>query len=172
MIAHITLKYTGPIPGMNMTKREWREKIVKPAFRRGGIHWHRRIRPQKFTARGGRKYGYGDRKGMGSNPDPYGFKASYSGRKLEAFGHTLPLVFTGHSMQLTEIRDVRLLGDASVKVVLHSPGFNRKNPHSKINMRDELTRISIDDQRSLVKLIDDRMGHQLGRIRRTKTVKK
>ncbi len=172
MIALIEIKYTGPVPGMNLGKREWRDLVLKPSFKKAGAFWHKRLRPKKFTARGAREYGYGDRKGTGSNPDPHGFKKSYTGRKLRKFGHTLPLVLTGHSMALTQIRDVRTIGDGTTKVVLHSPGFNRRNPHSKINMRDEVTRISIPDQNTLVRVINDRMEYQLTQIRRTRTVKK
>lgn len=87
---------------------------------------------------------------------------------MAKFGHTLPLVYSGQSQTLTRMRDVRATS-RGCRVVLRSPGFNRRNRFSKIDMRAELTAVSVADRRSAEQTIDATMEQQIRQIADTET---
>lgn len=141
----ITFREQGPTPrGMARHLR----RVEKMMWQNLGEFWHKTMRPKHFTHAGAREYGYRPRKGERGNPHPKGFARSYTGRKLKKFGHTLPMVFTGESRSLTGIRDVRATSKGT-RVVMRARGLNRRNRHSNINMREEMTRISILEKKQL-----------------------
>lgn len=163
----LELKKRGPTPGV--TKRAM-NKILRTAFRVAGQYWHREFRPRHFTHAGARLYGYSPRAGAPGREDPYGWNRSYQGRKAKKYHHTLPLVYSGESRDLTEIQDIRATSKG-VRVVLHSRGFNRRAKNSPVRMADEMTRVAISERRILIRVMDGSIDSQLRTMRGT-TVKR
>ena len=157
----IRWKDDGPTPrGM---KREL-NAIKKIAFEQLGIWWHTTMRPKHFTHQGAKEYGYSPRKGERGSKGGGRFRSSYTGRKLRKFGHTLPLVYTGESRALTRIRNVRATS-TGVRVIMRAPTLNRQNRNSQVNMREELTRVSIREHNELDRLMGRIMERRLQAVR-------
>lgn len=99
--------------------------------------------PSRFTEAHAREAGYVRRKGELLPPGSKAFKRSYTGRKLQKYGHTLPLVASG------ETRD-NILSGVSAKatsggVRIRFPAarkFNYRHPKSQIRMNEEFRRIT------------------------------
>lgn len=159
MIGSIHITYKGLVPkGMKGAIA----KFQKAAFGVIGIMWHRQFRPRHFTHEGSRLYGYTARKG--ARGSAVKFKGSYTARKLKAFGHTNPLVFSGLSLRLSKIRDVRATRHGN-RVILPT-GFNRRNPHSNIDMRAEVTAVVRSEEVKLTKRFDGSLQQQIDRYRK------
>lgn len=152
-----------------ITKRDF-QGIHRVSYRATGHHWHVRYADKHFTRQGAQEYGYEPRKGEPGNPDPFGFKSSYTGRKFREKGHTNPLEFSGLSRQLARIRDVRATAKGG-RIVIHARGLNRKNPHSNINMREEMTEISSNEERAMLDVFRRTQLRGIKRIRRTKKIR-
>lgn len=152
MIGGIVIKTDGPTPGVLAKERR---RIQKASFFKIGTHWHRAYLPLHFKNAAMTRYPgvYQPRQGQRGNEHPKGFNRSYTGRKLRRFGHTLPLVYTGESRRLANIRDVRATSNGS-RVVIHARKFNFKNPHSRINMREEITVINAAEENDLGGVFD------------------
>jgi hypothetical protein len=175
MPAEFKITYTLAVPELllDYRKSQWAwNKIIKETWHKQGIFWHGKFRQKHFTHAGAKEYGYLPRAGQTGNKRK-NFWASYTGRKQKTMGHTLPLVWSGESMNLTKIRVIRAKAtrtESFCHVVLRSPGFNRKHPDSDINMRDEVTRVSTSEQRTIVDQFFDEIGDRLNRLRGRKTV--
>lgn len=160
---NIDIKYTGH----PLTKSAFNE-MKRETFREMGELWHREMRPKHFTHAGAREYGYAPRKGEAGNRHRKGFKRSYTGIKLRLVGHTRPLEFSGEGRRLSRIQDIRVTSKR-VRVILPRK-FNFRNPHSRVNMREELTTISEREERELVAAADRDIGRRLAAWRpRTRT---
>lgn len=138
----ITITKTGPTP--KLVQREL-NNINREAARTMGQVWSTRFREHHFTNAASAEYGYTPRQGEAGRPGRRGFKRSYTGRKLAKFGHTRPLEKTGDSRALT--RNPRIVAtatrsEAKVRVIMNSPGFNRRYAGSPIDMRKELTTVT------------------------------
>lgn len=171
MIGSIRIKYTGAVPGVTLGRRELnREK--KGSWHHTGTYWHQKFRKKHFTKAGAKEYGYIARKGEKMAKGSKAYKRSYTGQKERKFGHTRPLEFSGLSRQLTRIRDVRAFSK-KVRVVLHSRTFNRRHRKSQINMREEMTRVSMAEAHTLVGQFDGDFGRRLSQFRgsHTETIK-
>lgn len=162
---YLTVKYTGAVPGI---ARKLLPGIKKTAYGAAGVDWHRTARPKHFTKAGASEYGYAPRKGEAGNPHRGGFRRSYTGQKLAKMGHTRPLVYTGQSMALTRLRDVRATSTGA-RVVMNAPGLNRRNPASKVNPRAELTALSDADRDRAARTIDQSMDASFKAITTTET---
>jgi len=154
MLLKSTIDYKGRV-----TKRVF-NGFLKAAYAFCGAMWHKEMLPKHFTQSGAREYGYLPRKGEPGNPHRKGFWASYTGRKLREKGHRRPLEWSGQSRRLTRIRDVRATSKGA-KVMTHARGFNRRNPHSQINMHQELGRVSWADEKQIGWWFDNRLEHQI-----------
>ncbi len=172
MIGEIRVRYSGAVPGI--VAREL-NRIKKAAWIAVGIFWHgsSRMRAGHFTVAGGRRHGYLPRKGQEL---PFGTKKfwrSYAGQKQRLVGHQRPLLFSGDSLRASRIQKVKATATnkkSKCKVIL-PPGFNRRHPASKINMRAEVTHITIDEARKLVKKFDGGVDKGIKAIRKTQTKK-
>lgn len=177
MPAEFKIEYIGVVPELllDMRKAKWSwARIVKAAWFKAGCFWHSELREKHFTHAGAREYGYLPRAGETGNTRKK-FWASYTGRKQRIMGHTLPLVWSGESMNLTKIRKIRTKAEgfltySGCEVILPSPGFNRRNPHSHINMREEVTAISQRDASTVVRGFEGEVNRRLNAIRGRKTV--
>lgn len=159
MVMNLKMKWRGPTP--RITKKRFNE-LIKAANRDMGIYWWRMMRPKHFTHAGAREYGYTPRKGERGGGRP--FRGSYTAKKLRAFGHTKPLVFTGTSQKLAGIRDVRATFKKT-RVVIHARALNFRSAGSQVDMRAEMTAISAKEATTLMKVKRDSLMARLRRIR-------
>lgn len=148
----ITVIEQGATPGV--LKKHW-NTLVKACWEALGSHWHARMREKHFTHAGATEYGYDKRQGERGSQSGLGFRSSYTGRKLRRFGHTLPLVWSGASRTLSQIRNVRTTRDG-VKVVMNTPTLNfRKGKLGKgKTMREEMTTVSAREEVELAGVWD------------------
>lgn len=166
-----TLIKVGPVP--SVLKREL-NNCHRDAMANNGRHWNRAYREKHFTNAGASEYGYTPRDGERGRPNPGGFKRSYTGRKLRVQGHSRPLEFSGESRRRT--RNPRIVatakkGEAAVRVVMNSPGLNRRYSGSPINMRDEMTRITAGESQQITIVTSQFLRRRYAEIS-TRTVKR
>lgn len=158
------VRYEGPVPGsLNLSQRRFNE-LLKDAWFESGKYWHTEFRPKHFTKEGAAEYGYKPRKGEDLPFGSRGFWKSYTGKKQKRFGHTLPLVNTGELRDRSKTANIQPTKN-SVRVALSRANkANWHNPHSEINMADELTMISDQEEVILAEVHDDAMQRMLDRI--------
>jgi hypothetical protein len=158
----IKVKYTGAIPGVTMSQREWND-IQRGVWGAVGRYWHVHFRDKHFTRAGAAEYGYQDR------------SAAYQRRKAKTYHHQIPLVFTGESRR--RVRTARVVPFATanrvgVRVRMSAPALNFRRSAKSPDMREELTTISEGEGRELSRL--HRRGTEAGlrqfRGRRTVTI--
>ncbi len=134
-----SIKYTG-IAGMK--KRDWNNNFLKPAFEAAGRFWHDYILPKHFKTSAYAEYGY----------QPRGIKYL---KAKKAFGRIEPLVWSGELYNKS--RKVRI--EATSKgVTCYLPDARKANwkrsPKSP-DMADEMRRLSDNDRRELVRVINN-----------------
>lgn len=161
----VIIKYRGATP--KIAKRKL-PRILKEAFRLTLSFWHKSMRPKHFTKAGATEYGYDKR--SGERGSGRAFKGSYTQKKLRKFGHTKPLVYTGESMNLSRIRDVRSTSKGG-RVVMRVPTFNRRPKGKKRSMREEMTQVSVKERNQLVRIFERAVDAQIKRVRDTETVR-
>lgn len=159
--------WTGPMP--RELRRRW-PKIRKAAFTEIGEMWHKKFRPKHFTRAGAREYSYSPRAGDALARGSKRFRRSYTGQKLRRFGHTLPLVFSGASRDLTRLRDVRATGKG-VRIVMRAPTLNFSRKGATKSMRDELTEISAREAKALTKRLARSIERGMAAIRTKRVVR-
>lgn len=155
-----TIRERGPTPKlamrqMNQVQREVGEEL--------GDHWHQHFRPKHFTHAGATEYGYTPR------------QFEYTRRKFKTEGHTLPLVGPDkrgevHSKDASRIRDVRVTatkGEAKIRVVLHTPKLNFRPEGGRIDLRDEMSRISANEGKQLAHIAGVQQAKRFRDLRNT-----
>jgi len=146
------LKYTGPVPGVNLGLREW-NNLKKEAWRATGVYWHVNIVKKHFTRRGAREYGYTPR------------QKHYEIWKAMTTGQTEPLVFSGELREACRTAGIHPTGK-SVRVTLpNAQKANLQSPKSDVNMRAELTRFSDEDIEVLTNVWEDAFEKLLEGVR-------
>lgn len=111
--------------------------------------WHDGTLPKHFERSAVMRYGYAFR------------KPRYLKRKQQLFGHQNPLVFSGEGMLLSRQRIIR--GNSQTVRCVLPRKFNWKNPHSKVVMRDELTRVLPDEANHITDIGQIALGDQLAK---------
>lgn len=145
----IVIKYKGAVPRA-MRKRF---RVVSAfAHKVAGTWWHATMRPKHFTQAGRQEYRYSRR------------TKDYRFRKMREKGHNNPLVFSGISRLTTRLRDVRATSKG-VRVVMRAGNLAKQNPKSRVNMQDELTRVSRREEREIVRRYQTEITKGLNRIR-------
>ena len=153
----------GVVPGATLTDDRLKN-LLKEAWFDPGKDWQENLRPKHFTKEGGSEYGYAPRKGEELGQSSKAFWRSYTGRKLKKFGHTLPLVFSGDLRNRCRVARIEN-SPTGVKVVLTGANkANFHNPHSNVNMRAELTRISVPETRELASVLEESLIAKLDRF--------
>ena len=132
---------------------------VATSLAEAAAEWHRSYLPKHFTRAGAQEYGYKARKGEKMSPGQRGYTRSYAYRKLKAFGHQDPLVFTGETKQLSRMRKI-VYTSKQAKVVLPRK-LNWKHPKSQISMRDEITAVSQPELDALRELAQETVARIL-----------
>lgn len=155
------IKWRGATPG-ELARRALND-IMRAAYQQLGIYWVLHFRAKHFTNAGATEYGYAPRDGERGRPGKYGFKRSYTGRKLRIAGHTRPLVSgrkgpdhePSSEEQTARTATVQAFSAnkrSRVEVRMTAPRLNFTR--GAINMRDELTRISRPEQTILQRLLN------------------
>jgi len=150
MILALKVKYTGAAD-VATTRRRWAE-ICKPIYKLLGEYWFREFRPKHFTTAGGREYAYTPRSRI------------YSRIKAAVTHQTKPLVFSGTSERQTRMARITASGH-HVRVTLPSSTLGRIIPKSKVDMAKEMTTVSGNEYRALVRLFDRRVEAGLKALR-------
>ena len=187
MIGKISITYEGSARLLVPGGRRILNQITRAAWNRAGIFWHTRMAPKHFTHAAYSEYDYTPRTGK------------YQKAKKRKYGHNLPLVFSGDSRRLAATQDVRpFTGSVAtvrefvsmsgskirwkeragrvtggVRIVIHATGLNRRpGIHARINLRDEMTRVSDREGRQIVKVLRSHYikGIEAIRGQKTKTV--
>jgi hypothetical protein len=158
----LKVKYTGAIPGVTMSQREW-NAIQRGVWQAVGRYWHVHFRGKHFTRAGAVEYGYQPR------------SAEYQRRKARQKHHQDPLVFSGESRRRTRTGRIVPFATASrvgVRVRMSAPALSFRRNSQAPDMRDELTTISEGEGQILSRL--HRRGTEAGlrafRGRRTVTI--
>lgn len=158
------VSYHGAVPSeLGLSQRKFND-IKRNAWYHVGKYWMAHFRRKHFTHAGAREYGYLPRKGQAGNTHPKGFWASYCGQKQKQKGHTLPLVWSGESREKSKAARIHATATAKksrCRIVLNVPTLNYKNPHSQIDMRAEMTRISEREMQILAKEYEKHIDMQL-----------
>ena len=118
----------------NLLKGRALNDVMRETVREMGVYWHGHYLPKHFTPAGAAEYGYTPR------------TKGYMIRKARVKHHQNPLEYSGESKaRATMIRDVRptaTRNNVKVRVVLHTPALNFIPKGGRINLRDEVTRVS------------------------------
>lgn len=121
-----------------------------------------------FLPEGKRLYGYTPRKGEGLSGKA--FYRSYSGRKLKKKGHLKPLVWSGESMALAKIRDVRATRNRAT-LVQHARGLNRRHPASQVRMNEEIRAIAPNEIREAARFSSGVFKRLVRQVKASKTTR-
>lgn len=163
-----SIKYTGLMPS-DIGKAAW-NKIVKLAFFKVGEFWHKHFRAKHFTHAGAREYGYQKRKGEELPRGSKKFWRTYTGIKLRKHGHTFPLVFSGTSRTLTDIMVVKNTSKGASVKLGRARALNFRPKGGRINMVDEMTRISPAEGAVLVEVLAEEIQEGIDKYRRVRVV--
>jgi len=148
-----------------LTKREM-NNAIKGANDDMGLFWLGMIRPKHFTKAGATEYGYAPRDGERGQGGKYGFKKTYTGRKLREKGHTRPLVWSGDSMRKSAQGRVQPTFKR-MKVIMNVPTLNFSPVNrSDMNMRAELTEVSERDFRQMLRVFQRSLDRRVRRASR------
>jgi hypothetical protein len=164
------IEYRGAIAAL-MKRREFNNTILKPGWEKTGIHWSQHFWKKHFTEAGAAEYAYLPRAGQLLPRGSKRWKHSYTGRKAQKMGHTLPLVWSGQLMRESRHQMIRATSKG-VAVRMRARKANWRNPRSRINMAEELRKVSLREQRELRKVLDRGMQTEIDRSRAhiTKTI--
>lgn len=141
----------GAITGIS--KRELKQ-MVADGFERMGIRWHDDFRPGHFSLAAMSKYGYTPR------------SPGYNKRKRRELGHTIPLVKSGRSRDLSRQRNVTK-NSKGARVSMPIRQFNARAKNSKINMRAEFLAETKQESLQLEKEMGDYLEKRISTFRRT-----
>ena len=151
------IELAGAVPGV--VAKEW-ARIRTEAWPALGDCWHQKFRERHFTKGAAQLYGYAQRKGEGTSGKK--FWRSYTGRKQKKWGHTRPLVFSGLSLVLTRKRNYSI---TKTQITIRLPtGFNRRNKHSNVNMRDEITTVLPQESNAMINAFYGRIADGLRQL--------
>lgn len=119
--------------------------VIRESLRDLGEYWHENMLPKHFTKAGAREYNYTPRQGEPGSGRK--FAGSYTKHKLNAKGHTRPLVYSGETeMQLKNTKSIEARcsargENAYVVVRLNAPKLNYRN-QSKVKKNEEIKAVS------------------------------
>lgn len=130
------------------------KKWIKDGWFHMGEDWHKKFRRSHFSQRAYGKYNYTPR------------NRRYNRLKKRTLGHTLPLVKSGKSRQLSEQKKVFATYKGS-RVTMPVRAFNFKPKNSSIDMRKEFTSRTPDEQKELDRRATWRLEESVRKFRKT-----
>lgn len=142
--------------------------IKRWAFKVGGEFWHKTYRAQHFERKAFNIYEeYEPRSGEQGGRGSKAFFRSYTGFKQKYLHHTRPLVKSGESEERTRRVDVRATSTSkksSFKVILHANTLNFRPPNSQINMRAEVTAVTVHEADKISEVIAASIERGIGHV--------
>lgn len=163
------IQYKGAIPS-ELAKREL-NAILRAGYHQLGVYWVANFRAKHFTNAGATEYGYTPRKGERGSGRAW--KGSYTARKLKKFGHTRPLEWSGRSKERTRAARVQAYSankKSRVEIRMNATALNFKAKGSTINMRDEMTRLSKQENTILTRLLGRYLSGRFKAVTASRTV--
>ena len=135
---------------------------AREAIRETGEEWFEEYLPKHFGRNARSLYRYAPRSGdRGSGRR---FRGSYQARKLRQFGHTRPLEFRGDTKR-RQLRSKNIKATATSRraraTIFLLQAWNRRNPHSNINMLDEVRTVIPSEERELGEFNAERLDDRL-----------
>jgi hypothetical protein len=106
MIHSITIHYKGAVANDGSFSRAAWLRLIQYAWEQVGRKWHLEMRPKHFTKEGAKEYFYEPRQGESQGTGGKKFWSSYTGQKKRKFGHTLPLVWTGETRDMSRTANI------------------------------------------------------------------
>lgn len=149
VVIEARIRFTGIV---GMGRRQFRNEFIKPMYEEMGKWWLREIRPKHFTNAGATEYQYTPRAGERGSTSKTPWKFSYTGRKLQKKGHTRPLFFSGELEEKSRRGRFQHQRERMLIRLTDARKANFRNPKSKIRMGSELTRVSQQDAKELIRL--------------------
>ena len=156
---------------LNMSKSTF-NNIMKEVWYYAGLKWHTDMRPKHFTTAGGREYGYTARAKGYMLRKAHGYKASETagGPGVKVGGHQRPLWFSGASERDSRRESISSTSKGAT-VHVFAPRLNFRPVGGRINLADEMTRVSDPEQvaigdyvlSTLIRAFD---SHKEARVRR------
>ena len=134
-------------------------RIVKKSLRFALLTWRRTILPQHFTVAGARKYGFRRR------------TRKYLEAKMRKRGHVRPLVSSGESERRSRRSRITTTAFKGVATI-NAPALNFRPKGGRIDMRDEVTRLTQQDERKMFGAFRKRFHERLRRLRGTRKTRR
>ncbi|MGA2032851.1 MAG: hypothetical protein ABSG68_11375 [Thermoguttaceae bacterium] len=152
------IRYRGFIRPDGSTERQWND-IKRQAWLNVGEHYHRVMTPKHFERPAKEEYDYAPRSGEVGSDQP-NFWKGYAGWKQKHLPEgNLDLVLSGELRDCARLYRVEAVSTSSrsmCRIILPAAQkANLQNPHSKVNMREELTAVSAAEGEELAKVLDD-----------------
>lgn len=122
-------------------------------------YWHRKIRKKHFTQQGGREYKYQPR------------TVATRVIKRLTYGHSLPIRAKGLAESMTgSIKSLRVTPTVG-RLVMHGPWYlgqrvERQRGGLSPDLKDELTRVSMDDAQTMAEVGSDILNKRLEQDKR------
>ena len=160
-----TATFEGPvifIPGLAASAFN---KMRADAFHQIGLRWHQEFLPKHFTKEGEKEYNYTPRKGEEEGTSGKAFWRSYTGRKLKAKGHTLPLVWSGELRQGSKTARITATRNGVKVFLTDCQKAKFQGPNTEIDMAYELTHLSDSEREELVKMYNTLLQKSLDGFR-------
>ena len=134
-------------------------RIVRNSLRLALQEWRRSILPVHFTAAGARKYGFRAR------------TRKYRERKQREKGHSRPMVWSGESEERSRRARITTTSRRGFATV-NAPTLNLRPKGGRIDMRDELSRLTQQDERTMFSAFRKRFSKLLRRLRGVRSTKR
>jgi hypothetical protein len=144
-----------------LKQRQINNAVKSALFAMAGA-WHSRYLMQHFDETATEKYRYTKRKGQGMDPSSKAFRRSYWGIKhRQSKGRPRPLVKSGQGMLLAVAP--KILGTSKEARAVLPSKFNFRHPKSRVNMREEITRVLPEEAAELVIVARRELRHAIQR---------
>lgn len=165
------------LDGIAKLKQRDVNAIVRDSLKAMGEYWIDTMLPKHFTKAGAREYRYAPRKGEPGSGKA--FKGSYTQRKLKMHKHARPLVWSGQTEQTAKTQShakgTATKTSAKCTITIVAPTLNYRSANSKVDMRDEIKRVSPRELQKLSRMLVDTIENKLtaagqGRVTTTATL--
>ena len=150
----IGVRFTYKYKGLPKITRRETGRMQKRAYKKLGRRWHRRNRPRHFTRRGAVAYRYAKR------------TRNYVRDKLRKHGHNRPLEFSGDSKRNSRFANIRSTSKGVRVAMTLLRVLNLRHPKSRINMAEEMRRVTGKEARELRDVGNRDIEGRLKRYRR------
>ena len=145
-------------------------RLMKFAFERTAMYWHKKMLPRHFERKAKRKYHYQPRRRRYQHRKQAFAKRD---RKIQKGGRS-PIVYSGLTEALAEGRGVIRAYPTRVRLRMPSPRYVTPRPKdpSKPNLHDEILRVMPGENRTLTRVFRDNFNLGVASFARVKKVRR